>query len=125
MRRATYRCLLALHPAPFRRKFAGEMLWVFDQAAQDRAAAGFCFDLGQSLVRRWLRERLLWIAGGAVGGGVLMLLWMSAIAPRIRATRTVLEMDDLLLLALGSLIAISLTLITTVALFHSLRRDRS
>lgn len=124
MRRATYRFLLALHPTGFRRQFAGEMLWVFDRAEQDRVSSGFCFDLARTLVRHWFRERMVLTVGGAILGGVLMILWMSATAPRIRAKWSAIELDDLLVLALGSLLAISLTLITTVALFHSMRRRR-
>jgi hypothetical protein len=122
MRRAIYRTLLALHPSAFRRQFADEMLWVFDQADRDREASGFCADVAGSLLRHWLRQPMLWRIAGAAAGGVLMLLWMSATAPRIRAKWSALEMDDLLILAIGSLLAISLTLITTVALFHSTRR---
>jgi hypothetical protein len=124
MRRATYRTLLALHPPAFRRQFAGEMVWVFDQAAQDRETSGFCFDVALSLARHWLRERLVWTVSGAIAGGLLLIFWMSATAPRIRAKWSVIEMDDLILLALGSLLTISLTLIATVALFQSTRRRR-
>jgi hypothetical protein len=125
MRRAAYRMLLALHPPAFRREFAGEMLWVFDEAAGDGQASGFCLDVARSLLRQWLRERLLWTFSGAVAGGVAMIMWMSAVAPLARPHRSpTIEMDNLLVIAVGSLIAISLTLITTVALFHSMRRRR-
>ncbi len=125
MRRATYRVLLALHPPAFRRQFVGEMLWVFDEAQRDRETSGFCFDVARSLLRRWLRERLLWTVSGAAAGGVLMIMWMSAMTPLARAHRSpTIEMDNLLVIAVGSVIAISLTLITTVALFHSMRRRR-
>ena len=54
-----------------------------------------------------------------------MIMWMSAVAPLARPHRSpTIEMDNLLVIAVGSLIAISLTLITTVALFHSMRRRR-
>ena len=33
MTRALYRCLVWMHPPVFRREFAGEMLWIYDQAA--------------------------------------------------------------------------------------------
>ncbi len=125
MRRATYRVLLALHPPAFRRQFAGEMLWVFDQADQDGQASGFCIDMSRSLLRHWFRQPLLWSVTGAVAGSVLMLVWMSAAAPLVRAHKSPsIEMDNLVVIAVGSLIAISLTLIATVALFHSMRRRR-
>lgn len=100
------------------------MLWVFDQAEQDQETSGFCLDVACSLARHWFRERMVWTIGGAITGGLLLMFWMSATAPRIRAKWSVLEMDDLILLALGSLIAISLTLIATVALFQSTRRRK-
>jgi hypothetical protein len=125
MRRATYRVLLALHPREFRRQFGDEMLWVFDQAARDGEASGFCLDVGRSLLRHWLRQPLPWSIAGALAGSVLMLVWMSAAAPLVRAHKSPgIEMDNLVVIAAGSLIAISLTLITTVALFHSIRRRR-
>ena len=88
MRRATYRVLLALHPTAFRRQFAGEMLWVFDEAQRDRETSGFCFDVARSLLRHWFRERLLWTVSGAAAGGVLMIMWMSAMTPLVRAHRS-------------------------------------
>jgi len=124
MRRAMYGALLALHPSGFRRQFADEMLWVFDQADGDGEASGFCADVARSLLRHWLRQPMLWRIIGAAAGGMLMILWMAATAPHIRAKWSALEIDDLLVLALGSLLAISLTLITTVAFFHSMRRRR-
>jgi hypothetical protein len=33
MVRGLYRCLVWLHPAPFRLQFAEEMVWIFDEAA--------------------------------------------------------------------------------------------
>jgi hypothetical protein len=125
MRRATYRVLLALHPPAFRRQFAGEMLWVFDRADGEGDASGFCEDLAGSLLRHWLRQPMLWTIAGAAAGGVLMLMWMSATASLVRPHRSpTIEMDNLLVIAVVSVIAISLTLITTVALFHSMRRRK-
>ena len=81
MRRAAYRALLALHPPAFRRQFADELMWVFDQAEQDHETSGFCFDMALSLARHWFRERLVWAVGGAITGGMLLIFWMSATAP--------------------------------------------
>ncbi len=73
MTRLLYRCLLRLHPAAFRDQFAGEMLWIFDEAA---AGAGkFCFfaDGCASLARQWLLRTGAWKA--AVGGcGAFILI---------------------------------------------------
>lgn len=37
MTRFLYVCLLRLHPQRFRQRFAEEMLWIFDQAADSRS----------------------------------------------------------------------------------------
>ncbi len=54
MIRAAYRCLVWMHPPSFRREFGGEMLWIYDQAAQTRGAAPLLLDGVVSLVRQWL-----------------------------------------------------------------------
>lgn len=54
MIRALYRCLLHLHPRRFRQRFAGEMLWIFDQAAESRGAVPLLADAGLSLCRQWI-----------------------------------------------------------------------
>ncbi|HLG95675.1 MAG TPA: hypothetical protein VKX49_05120 [Bryobacteraceae bacterium] len=124
MRRALYQILLVLHPAPFRRQFAAEMLWVFDQAARDGAASGFCLDVAASLGRQWIRQPAIWTASGATLGGVLVLMWATAVAPHIRVQRSAVRLEDLVVIAVISVLAICLTLVTTVAFFHSLRRRR-
>lgn len=125
MRRAAYRILLLLHPSGFRRQFASEMLWVFDQAARDGAASGFCFDVAGSLLRQWSRQPAIWTTTGSVLGAVLLMMWAAATASHIRAPRSVIHLQDLVVIAVISVLTISLTLVTTVALFHSLRRRRS
>jgi hypothetical protein len=125
MRRALYRFLLFLHPASFRRRFAGEMMWVFDEAVRDRQAAGFCTDVAGSLLRQWVRQPMLWSIAGALVGPALAMFWMSATRPRhLPARPSLVQVEDLLYLAVGSLLAISLTLTMTVALFHSLSRRK-
>jgi len=51
MIRFLYICLLRLHPRPFRQRFAGEMLWIFDQAMESRAP--LMTDAIVSLWRQW------------------------------------------------------------------------
>ncbi|HXI41860.1 MAG TPA: hypothetical protein VNH83_17880 [Bryobacteraceae bacterium] len=51
MIRFLYICLLRLHPRPFRQRFAGEMLWIFDQAMESRAS--LMTDAVVSLWRQW------------------------------------------------------------------------
>ena len=58
--RACYRCLLWLHPPAFRREFAGEMLWIFDQTAASQGASGLLCDGAGSLFRQWLLRSGWW-----------------------------------------------------------------
>ncbi len=75
MIRAIYQCLLALHPPAFRRRFAAEMLWIFDEAAETAGAAAFMADGLASLARQWLVRSGTWkVAAGAIGGLLYMLL---------------------------------------------------
>jgi len=126
IQRSTYRMLLWLHPPAFRRHFADEMTWVFEEAVRDRQASGFCADVAASLLRHWARQPMLWIIAGAITGPALAAFWMSAATHRHAPLRPgLVHMEDLLYLAAVSLLAISLTLTLTVALFQSLRRRRS
>ena len=52
MIRFLYFCLLRLHPPHFRRRFADEMLWIFDQPAQNRFR--LLADAAASVLRQWL-----------------------------------------------------------------------
>ena len=58
--RTCYRCLLWLHPPVFRREFAGEMLWIFDQASESQGATALFFDGLGSLARQWLLRSGWW-----------------------------------------------------------------
>jgi hypothetical protein len=58
--RACYRCLLWLHPPVFRREFAGEMLWIFDQASGRLGAGALFLDGAGSLARQWLLRTGWW-----------------------------------------------------------------
>jgi len=91
MTRALYRWLLWLHPPLFRRQFAGEMLWIFDQSADSQGVCALFFDGLISLARQWLLRSGSWkvaagIAGGLVqvtAGGLGMLLFGHAQAAHI------------------------------------------
>jgi hypothetical protein len=80
MIRACYRCLLALHPPAFRRQFAAEMLWIFDQSGGTPA---LLLDGAVSLARQWLLRTGWWrvVAALAIAaiqvtlGGFGMLLF--------------------------------------------------
>jgi hypothetical protein len=58
--RTCYRCLLWLHPPVFRREYAGEMLWIFDQSSQSQGTLGLFFDGLGSLARQWLLRSAWW-----------------------------------------------------------------
>ena len=57
--RFAYRLLLRLHPPAFRRQFEEEMLWVFDELAEERGAAALCLDAFASLARQWVVRSFL------------------------------------------------------------------
>jgi Beta-lactamase class C and other penicillin binding proteins len=57
--RDLYRCLVRLHPAAFRREFASEMLWIFDETSARGSTVSLFADALASLARQWLL-RPLW-----------------------------------------------------------------
>ncbi len=52
--RSLYRCLVQLHPPAFRRQFAPEMLWIFDEIADHEARVELFTDALTSLARQWI-----------------------------------------------------------------------
>ncbi len=68
MTRRLYHALIALHPIGFRREFAAEMLWIYDEAAPERGGASLLLDACVSLARQWLLRGGTWkaLAGLAV-----------------------------------------------------------
>jgi hypothetical protein len=73
MTRVLYRWLLWLHPPAFRREFAGEMLWIFEEAAPDGVAPLFADGL-LSLLRQWLLRSAPWKLAAAVIGGLVEVI---------------------------------------------------
>jgi hypothetical protein len=65
-----YRWLLWLHPPAFRREFAGEMLWIFEEASSEGVAPLFA-DGVISLLRQWLRRTGPWKLAAALAGGMV------------------------------------------------------
>jgi D-alanyl-D-alanine carboxypeptidase len=53
MFRSLYRLLLYLHPPLFRRRFAEEMLWIFDETAETQGVLRLFADAFVSLLRQW------------------------------------------------------------------------
>jgi len=72
MKRTVYQCLLWLHPAAFRERFANEMLWIFDETG----GQGTFSDVLLSLLRQWTWHSGVWrIAFGALASGLLLGGW--------------------------------------------------
>lgn len=72
--RILYMALLRFHPKPFRKRFADEMLWIFDQAVAEGGAMRLFTDALTSLARQWLLrpdcgEKPLAAAGAHARGG--------------------------------------------------------
>ncbi len=52
--RFLYRCLVRLHPPSFQKRFAPEMLWIFDEAVNRQGALPLFADGFTSLARQWV-----------------------------------------------------------------------
>jgi hypothetical protein len=52
--RSLYRWLLRIHPPAFRREFADEMLWIFDQVSARQSTLPLFADAATSLARQWV-----------------------------------------------------------------------
>jgi hypothetical protein len=75
MRRGLYRCLIWMHPAVFRQRYAEEMLWIFDEAIGQGVLPLFV-DGVISVFRQWLLRSNIWkMAAGTVVSTVLIFGW--------------------------------------------------
>jgi hypothetical protein len=83
MTRALYRCLVWLHPPVFRREFAGEMLWIFDEAVQNEGAGPLFLDGFLSLARQWFLRSGLWKILAALAGALFQVTIGGALVFRI------------------------------------------
>ena len=124
MKRAFYRGMLLLYPPSFRRRFADEMLCLYEDAAGDQRTAGFCINMTLSLIRKWFWNPVLWRTAGAIAGGVFTLLCVAVSRGLRLQTKASLAADTLIVFTVSVLIAILATLIVTVTLFHTVRRRR-
>jgi hypothetical protein len=70
--RSLYRYLVWLHPPAFRRQFAEEILWIFDETAEEGVFPLFA-DCLMSLLRQWLVRSDVWKL--AAGAGISSLLF--------------------------------------------------
>lgn len=93
MSRIVYRGLLWLHPRFFRDRFAGEMLWIFDETVGAQGAAALLADGLWSLLRQWLVRRITWKVAAAVLGALLQVGLVAALtashAARMASRRSV------------------------------------
>jgi hypothetical protein len=83
MTRTLYGCLVRLHPPAFRREFAGEMLWIYDEAAPSGGAAPLFLDGFVSLARQWFLRSGYWKILAALAGGLFQVMIGGAIMLRI------------------------------------------
>jgi hypothetical protein len=80
--RFLYALLIGLHPPSFRKRFAQEMLWIFEEAANSWGACALLRDAILSLLRQWLIRSELWkwlVAG--IAGFVLLLTAFGSFLP--------------------------------------------
>ncbi len=128
MIRWLYRWLLWLHPPAFRRQFADEMLWIFDEESSRGVTRLFADGL-VSLARQWLVRSGVWKLLPAAAGGLLTLLAGLTLMPALRHGLAFIKLKPLeglfVLIAFSSLLAISLTLTLCVLWFRFLRRLRA
>ncbi len=77
-----YALLIRLHPPSFRKRFAQEMLWIFDEAANSWGASSLFCDAILSLLRQWLVRSQLWkwfVAG--IAGMVPLIIAFGSFLP--------------------------------------------
>ena len=58
--RLLYALLISLHPPSFRKRFAPEMLLIFDESANSWGIVSLFGDALRSLLRQWLIRSELW-----------------------------------------------------------------
>jgi hypothetical protein len=80
--RFLYALLISLHPPSFRKRFAQEMLLIFDEAANLWGAGSLFRDAILSLLRQWLIRSELWkwlLAG--IAGVVPLIIAFGSFLP--------------------------------------------
>ena len=87
MTRMLYRWLVWMHPPGFRREFAGEMLWIYDETAQTGPVTPLLLDGCVSLSRQWLMRSGYWKTFAALAGGLFPILIGGALMQSIEPYR--------------------------------------
>ena len=85
MLRFLYRAALHAHPPYFRKRFAEEMLAIFDEAQSSLAQAQMLADAGISLIRQWTLRPRFWEEPAAAEGGALLFSSLGDSKPRTAA----------------------------------------
>ncbi len=141
MTRALYRCLLRLHPSAFRREFAGEMLWIFDEAVAGQGPRPLLTDAARSLARQWLLRSGFWKMAAALSlallevaaGGLGMLLFGRRQIAHLNVTppagntslaQTPITMENLIFLAVLVVGGLVLTMLFLVSWVDRISRRR-
>jgi hypothetical protein len=71
VKRLLYQALLYAHPPVFRRRFASEMQWIFDQTTPIGQQFNLILDAFVSLQRQWIVRRGVWKVLAAVFGAAV------------------------------------------------------
>jgi hypothetical protein len=125
-----YRLLLWCHPPSFQRRFADEMLWIFQETADSHGSARLLADGFVSLLRQWfLRSGLVWKVPLAAVGGLLAPLFGLGLLPVLTVASSNVRIHSLqslmILTALSSMLVITLTLILSVSWFRFFQKRRA
>ena len=128
--RFLYRLLLGCHPPSFQRRFADEMLWIFDETAGRLGSWQLLADGFVSLLRQWvLRSGAVWKIPLIAAGGLLAPLLGLSLLPIVRLASSNIRIHSLesfmILAALCSMLVITLTLILCVAWFRFCQKRRA
>jgi hypothetical protein len=127
MTRALYRLLLILHPPAFRRRFAEEMLGIYDSTVATEGGVLLLVDGLRSVIRQWIIRERLWIFTGAIAGGLLTTSAVHIAAPQRELVRAVEREPTpvvFFVVAVASFLTIALTMIFTVVWFRAVQKGR-
>jgi hypothetical protein len=90
MIRSLYRWMLRLHPPGFRRQYAEEMLWIYDETA-GAGTISLLADGFFSLVRQWMTlPGTMTLAAAGCGGAMHMALFLVMMIPMVNQSPTVI-----------------------------------